>query len=76
MDLELTKKLIAVRRFAVLDNKAPTYALQTDTIEAMLTLCVLVAEVAGSDDCGQCEGCRSVIALRHTLSSEIRKNMS
>jgi hypothetical protein len=76
MDMELTQKLVAVRQFAVLNNKAPTYALQRETIDAMLSLCALVAMAAGADDCGYCEGCVVVAQLRKVMVAELRKNMS
>ena len=75
-DIDFAKKIDAVYRFAVRENKAATYALERETIDAFLKLCALVAKAAGADDCGHCEGCVIVAGLRQVLTSEIRKFMS
>ena len=75
-DPDFARKIDAVHKFAVRENKAATYALEKDTINSLLSLCALVAKAAGADDCGHCEGCIIVADLRRVLNHEIRKFVS
>lgn len=75
-DIDFAKKIDAVHKFAVRENKAATYTLERETIDALLKLCALVAKATSGDDCGHCEGCVIVAGLRQVLTSEIRKFMS
>ena len=75
-DIDLAKKIDAVHKFAVRENKAPTFTFERRTADALLKLAALVCKASGSDDCGQCEGCQLVAMLKSVLASEIRKFMS
>ncbi len=75
-NLDFARKIAAVYRFAVTDNKASTFALEKSTIDSFLKLCALVAKAGGDDDCGHCEGCLIVAGLTHVLNAEVRKFMS
>ncbi len=76
MDTELVRKIDSVHKFSVRENKANTYALDKDTINTMLRLCALVANMSGVDDCGTCDGCLVVIDLKRVFSAEMRRFVS